>query len=423
MFRYLPEQASDFAADIDWIHNLVTDLSVFFTVAIVGAMIYFAIRYRQRDGVDHETPQIHGSNLLEIIWTVVPTLVCIYLAYYGIVFYREMRAVPDGAITIDVRAQKWKWDFYYGNGKQSSDLVVPVGKPIKLVLSSRDVLHSFFLPSMRVKKDAVPGQYTYLWFRPIKTGEYQAFCTEYCGKDHSAMLAKLYVLPEAEYERWVNDRSVEEAMAKLGPTERGKALYKEKACVSCHTLDGSPLVGPTFLNIIGRKEKWTNGVEYTVDENYIHESILEPNKHIVAGYQPNVMPSFAGQLNDEDINSIIAFMRTLTGKPAAAAAPAADTSNMTPAERGKALYQAKACIGCHTLDGSPLVGPTFKGLYGTPQKLSDGTTVNADDAFLKESIQQPQAHIIAGYEGKVMPPMGLSDDETKDLIEFMKTLK
>lgn len=422
MFRFLPEQASDFAADVDWIHNIVTDLSLFFTVAIVGAMLYFAIRYRQRDGVDHETPQIHGDNLLEIIWTVVPTLVCIFIAYYGIVFYRTMRTVPDNAMTIDVRAQKWKWEFYYGNGKQSSDLVVPVGKPIKLVLSSRDVLHSFFLPSMRVKKDAVPGQYTYLWFRPIKTGVYQAFCTEYCGKDHSAMLAKLHVLPEDEFERWVNDRSAEAAMAKLGPSERGRALYKEKGCVACHTLDGSPLVGPSFLNVVGRKAKWNDGTEYTADENYIHESILEPNKHVVAGFQPNMMPSFAGQVSDDDIGALIAFMRTLTGQ--AVVAKAVDTTSMSPADRGKALYQSKACIGCHSIDGSALVGPSFKGLYGTPQKLTDGTTVTADDAYIKESIQQPQAKIVSGYENKgAMPPMGLSDDDVKDVIEFMKTLK
>lgn len=422
MFRYLPEQASDFAADVDWVHNLITDLSVFFTVAIVGAMIYFAVRYRQRDGVDHETPQIHGSNLLEIIWTVVPTLVCIYIAYYGIVFYRTMRTVPDDAMTIDVRAQKWKWDFYYSNGKHSSDLVVPVGKPVKLVLSSRDVLHSFFLPEMRVKKDAVPGQYTYLWFRAIKTGQYQAYCTEYCGKDHSAMLAKLHVLPEAQFDQWLADRSAEAAMAKLGPAERGKALYKEKVCNSCHTLDGSPLVGPTFLNIIGRKGKWSDGTEYTVDENYIRDSILEPNKHIVAGFQPNMMPSFTGQMNDEDINGMIAFMRTLTGE--AVVAKAVDTSAMSPADRGKALYQSKACIGCHSLDGSAIVGPSFKGLYGSQQKMTDGSTHTADDAFITESIQQPQAKIVAGFENKgAMPAMGLSDDEVKDIIEFIKTLK
>jgi cytochrome c oxidase subunit 2 len=422
MFRFLPEQASDFAADVDWIHDLITDLSVFFTVAIVGAMVYFAIRYRQKDGIDHDTPQIHGNNLLEIIWTVVPTVVCIFIAYYGIIFYREMRNVPDDALVIDVRGQKWKWDFYYGNGKQSSDLVVPVNKPIKLVISSRDVLHSFFLPAMRVKKDAVPGQYTYLWFRPIKTGEYQAYCTEYCGKDHSAMLAKLHVYPQAEFDRWLNDRSAEIAMAKLGPAERGKTLYKDKNCVACHTLNGTPLVGPTFLNIVGRKAKWTDGTEYTVDENYIHESVIEPNKHIVAGFQPNLMPSFAGQLSDDDISGLIAFMRTLTGE-AVVAKPVVDAA-ASPADKGKALYQTRACAGCHSLDGSKLVGPSFKGLYGTPQKLTDGSTANADDAYIKHSIQEPQAQIVAGYENAgAMPNLGLSDEEVSNIIEFMKTVK
>ncbi len=423
MFRFLPEQASTFAPDIDWIHNLITDLSVFFTVAIVGAMIYFAVRYRQRGGVDHDTPQILGNNTLEVVWTVVPTLVCIFIAYYGVVFYRDMRTVPENALTIDVRGQKWKWDFYYSNGKQSSDLVVPVDQPVKLVISSRDVLHSFFLPDMRVKKDAVPGQYTYLWFKPIKTGVYQAFCTEYCGKDHSAMLAKLRVLPQADYDRWLGDRSAELAMAKMGPAERGKTLYKEKMCVSCHTVDGTPLVGPSFLNIYGRKAKWTDGADYTADENYIHESIIEPNKHIVQGFLPNLMPAFAGQLSDDDISAIIAYMRTLTGEAAKPTVQAA-AANATPADRGKALYQAKACMGCHSLDGAVVVGPSFKGLYGTPQKLTDGTTVNADDAYIKRSIQEPQAQIVAGFENKgAMPVLGLSDAEIADVIEFLKTLK
>lgn len=423
MFRFLPEQGSDFAANIDWVHNLITDISVFFTVAIVGAMIYFAVRYRQRKGVDHDTPQILGNNLLEVIWTVVPTLVCIFIAYYGVIYYHDMRTVPDDAITIDVRAQKWKWDFYYSNGKQSSDLVVPVNKPVKLVLSSRDVLHSFYLPAMRVKKDAVPGQYTYLWFRPIKVDTYQAYCTEYCGKDHSQMLAKLRVLPEAQYEQWVNDRSAEAALAKLGPAERGKTLYKEKMCYSCHTLDGSPLVGPSFLNIYHRKAKWADGAEYTVDEGYIHESIIEPNKHIVAGFPPNIMPSFAGQLNDQDIDGIIAYLKSLQGD-APVAVKAADTSSMSPAQRGEAVYKGKACMGCHSIDGSVVVGPSFKGLYGTPQKLTDGSTVNADDAYLAHSIQEPQAQIVAGFENKgAMPKLGLTDDEIKDVIEFMKTLK
>lgn len=422
MFRFLPEQASTFAPDIDWIHNLITDISVFFTVGIVGAMIYFAIRYRQRGGVDHDTPQIHGNNTLEVIWTVVPTIVCIFVAYYGIIFYRDMRVVPENALTIDVRGQKWKWDFYYSNGKQSSDLVVPVDQPIKLVMSSRDVLHSFFLPDMRVKKDVVPGQYTYLWFQPVKTGVYQAFCTEYCGKDHSAMLAKLHVLPRAEYDRWLNDRSAELAMAKMGPAERGKTLYKEKMCVSCHSLDGSPLVGPTFLNLFGRKGKFNDGTEYTADENYIRESVLEPNKHVVQGFQPNMMPSFSGQLSDEDVSSLIAFIRGLTGE--ASVAPKQEAPAGTPVERGKLVYQVKACIGCHSLDGSAVVGPSFKGLFGKQEKLSDGSTVTVDEAYITKSIREPQAQIVAGFETKApMPMMPLSDEELKDVIEFIKSAK
>ncbi|MBX7144579.1 MAG: cytochrome c oxidase subunit II [Oligoflexia bacterium] len=430
MFRFLPEPASEFAPNIDWINNLITDLSVFFTVAIVGAMIYFAIRYRRRDGVDHATPRILGSHTLEAIWTVVPTLVCIFIAYWGIAYYRDMRTVPADAITIDVRGQKWKWDFEYSNGKKTtSELVVPVNKPIKLVISSRDVLHSFFLPSMRVKKDAVPGQYTYLWFRPIKEGVFQAFCTEYCGKDHSAMLAKLHVVSEAEFGRWLNDRSEEALMAKLGPAERGKALFQQKGCNACHSLDGSRLVGPSLMKLVGRTEKLSDGSEQVVDENYIKESILDPNKKVVATFPPNVMPAFAGQLSDEDVDGLIAFIRAQDGS-AVAAAPKAEAAvnaaNMTPAQKGEHIYRdaAYACFGCHSVDGSKVVGPTFKGVYGRQEKLTDGSSVTVDDAYIKNSILNPGAQIVEGFANMMPPFQGrLNDDDIKNIIEYLKTVK
>lgn len=432
MFRYLPEQASEFAPNVDWIHNLVTDISVFFTVAIVGVMIYFAVKYRQRDGVDHETPRIEGSHLLELIWTVVPTVICIFVAGYGYAYYNEIRHVPPGAMTVNIIGQKWKWDFQYPNGKMATgELVVPVDEPVKLVMTSRDVLHSFFVPAMRIKTDLVPGQYTYQWFKPIKTGEYQAFCTEYCGLNHSAMLAKVKVVSKAEYDRWVNDRSEEEKLKKMNPADLGRQLYVSKGCNACHSLDGNRGVGPSFLKVFGKQEKLTDGTTVTVDENYIKHSIEEPNAQIVDTYVP-AMPSFAGQLNPQQIDSLIAFIKTIDGTqkemPKVVVAPKAEDTaalaKMSPVERGKKWYAEKICVTCHTIDGTKLVGPSLKGIYGHEQKLTDGTSVEVNDEYIKNSILKPASQIAEGFTPMMPPYEGqLSDEQIKDITEFIKSLK
>ena len=367
MFRYLPEQASDFAHRVDAVNNFITDVSVFFTVAIVGAMIYFAVKYRKKNGVDHETPRIEGDHTLEIIWTVVPTIICVIVGVAGWQVFHEMRNPPANALEINVTGQKWKWDFEYSNGKKSTtDFVVPVDEPVKLILTSRDVLHSFFIPSMRVKSDAIPKRYTFVWFRPIKTGDYHVFCTEYCGTEHSSMLANLKVVSRAEYERWVNDDSEAAALLRMAPSEVGQQLYTAKGCNACHSLDGAVRTGPTFLKVFGREGKLKGGVSYKVDENYIRESILNPLAKVVEGYAP-AMPSFDGQLTEAQIGHIIAFLKTVDGStpaPKAATAPvvaaaAEDLSKLSPEERGKRIYQdpTKMCATCHTIDGSKLVGP------------------------------------------------------------------
>ncbi len=427
MFKFYPEQASEIAPQIDWLSNLITDISVFFTVIIVGTMIYFAIRYRRRDGVVAETPRIEGSGLLEVIWTVVPTVVCIFIGYYGIAIYRETRIDRPNQIEINVYAQKWMWDFEYQNGKKSNnEFVVPVNTPIKLILKSRDVLHSFFLPAMRAKKDAIPSGYTSLFFVPVKVGEYQTFCTEYCGKDHSAMQAKLHVVSPAEYERWLNDKSEEIAMSRMPLAEVGQKLYMQKGCNACHSLDGTRLIGPSFLKIFGKKEKLTDGTEIQVDENYIEESLIEPNKKIVEGYPPNIMPSFAGQLAENELPALIAFIKSVTEVKSTAAPKVAEVSaaNLSPAERGKKIYETKLCMTCHSLDGSKLVGPSFKGIYGRVEKLTGGESVTVDDAYLSESILNPAAKVVEGYPPAMPPYQGqLDENQIKDVIEFFKTLK
>lgn len=430
MFRYLPEQASTIAPKVDWLNNVITDLSVFFTVAIVGAMIFFAVKYRARKGVDHATPRIEGSHFLEAIWTIVPTVICIFVAAWGILIFQEMREVPSNALTVNVVGRQWKWDFQYENGKQTTtNFVVPVNTPVKLVLTARDVLHSFYIPFMRVKVDAIPGRYTYVAFTPVKTGDYDVFCTEYCGTEHSAMLAKLKVVSVDEFNKWVNDDS--DKIHQLPPAEVGKAIFNEKGCASCHSLDGSRKVGPSFQKLFGKTEKFTDGSEAQVTEDYLSEAIKYPAKTIVAGYN-NQMPAF-DWLKPEEISALIAFIRSQDGSSVAEGsadgAPkfsfAKQSAAATPADRGKALYQSKACIGCHSLDGNKGVGPSFKGIYGQSQKLVDGSSANVDDAFLKESILQPNAKIVEGYSQGLMPAFEgqLTDAELADLIEFIKSVK
>lgn len=428
MHRILPEQASTIAPDVDFLNILVTDLSIFFTVAIVGTMLYFAWKYRRRNGVDHETPRIEGSHALEFIWTIVPTLVCIYLGWAGIKLYYDMIHVPENAMVVNVTGWKWAWEFQYENGRKSggegAELVVPVNQPIKLVMTSRDVLHSFFIPAMRVKQDVVPGQYSYVSFTPVKTGTYDIFCTEYCGTRHSYMLAKVKVVSADEFEGWVNS----DPSAGMPPAEVGKQLFGSLGCNACHSLaDGVRMVGPSFYKLYGKEGKFSDGTSYKADENYIKESILNPNKHVVESFPSNVMPSFDGRLDDGQITALIAFIKGQDGSASAAPKiqiPDDSATSANPADRGSKLYQTKACVGCHSLDGSKLVGPSFKGVYGREGQMQDGSKVKADDAYIKESILNPTAKVVKDYPPAMPSYQGqLSDQEIADLIEYLKTVK
>ncbi|MDZ4785249.1 MAG: cytochrome c oxidase subunit II [bacterium] len=431
MFRFLPEQASTFAADVDWIHNWITDISVFFTVAIFGAAILFAIIWRRREGKDHATPQILGDHKLEAIWTIVPTLICVFVAVKGLVSYQDMRTPPANTLDISVTAEQFNWSFEYPNGKKTTnDITVPVGHPVKFIMRSKDVIHSFFIPAMRVKKDVLPSMFTTLWFEPIKTGSYQGFCTEYCGAGHSAMLFKVNVVSDAEYDRWLTDDSTEFMKSKMNAEDLGRALYEQKTCNTCHSIDGSMRIGPSFAKLWNKKEKLVDGTEVLVDENYIESSIVNPNAQVVAGYAP-IMPSFEGQLSVDEIKALIAFIKGLektevapvAAVQAVAVAPV-DRSKLKPEERGKILSQEKLCISCHSIDGSKVIGPSYKGIYGRKGKLVGGADYEVTDEYIKESILNPMAKVVDGYAPAMPPYAGqLSDDDINDIIAYLKTVK
>ena len=309
---WIPEVASNLAGKVDGVLLTITLLSLFFFVLITVILIVFAIKYRRKRD-DEETPYITGSEPLEIIWTVIPSILLIALFVYGFVVYKEMRTPPADSVDITVTGKQWLWTFDYYNGKKTlNELYVEQNWPVRLVMMSDDVLHSFFVPGFRVKQDVLPGRYVQLWFTPTKIGTFDIFCAEYCGTGHSVMLGKVNVLSPEAYDIWENGLPGEGggAVASLPPAELGEKIYKEKGCNACHSLDGSTLVGPSFKGVFGHTVELADGSKVEADENYLRQSVLEPQSQVVKGFQP-VMPSFKGILSDEEVTAVIAYIKTL----------------------------------------------------------------------------------------------------------------
>jgi cytochrome c oxidase subunit 2 len=291
---------------IDGVFLFILVVCVVLLALITASMTYFVIKYRK-----YPTPaQIEGNRLLETIWTVVPVIVVLTMFYYGSKAYTERGRFPKEAIEVNVTARQWAWSFEYANGLQSDVLNVPVGKPVKLKLTSSDVIHSFYVPAFRVKEDVVPGRQGAIWFAADEEGSYDLFCTEYCGLGHSMMLAKVSVMAQEEFKGWLSAKVEPEA---LEAAKTGQELIKAKGCTACHTTDGTPLIGPTFKGIFGRKSIVVTGDrqrEVIVDERYLRTSMLEPKADVVKGFPP-VMPSHKGILTDEEIEAIIEYLKTL----------------------------------------------------------------------------------------------------------------
>jgi cytochrome c oxidase subunit 2 len=299
--------------------------SVIFFVLVIGLMVLFSVKYSRKSGAVPEP--IEGNVPLEIFWTAIPTILLLFIFAWGYSLYKEMVTVPYDAMEIHVIGKQWLWQFQYEDGRTTiGDLYVPMNKPIKLVMTSEDVLHGFFIPDFRIKKDVVPGTYTNIWFEATVAGEHQAYCTEYCGTAHSGMLAKIHALPPDQWDAWKNGRktvfaNLEASTATLGApvkpelkslslADQGKILSQTKGCVACHSDDGTKRIGPSYKNLFGKDEELADGSKVKVDDNYIRESIENPTAKIVKGYNP-VMPMFRGLLKEEELNALIAYIKSL----------------------------------------------------------------------------------------------------------------
>ncbi len=311
----LPDIASSFGHEVDRVFWVIFWISFISFILVQGAIIYFIFKYRKGKLKEEEISESEGHLGLEITWTVIPTIVVMLIFLYGLyVFDNFQRRPPLNAMNITVVGHQWWWEFKYPNGQSVRDtLVVPVNKPVKLTLTSTDVIHSFFVPQFRIKEDAVPGRYTWAWFKAVKEGEYEILCAEYCGGLHSRMIGIVKVVSEEEYEKFLSSLASLSDVATLSPVERGKRLASMKGCTGCHTVDGSSSIGPTWKGLFGSKRLVVEDgkeKEVVADENYIRESIVNPNKQIVKGFNP-IMPSYQGQLSEDEIMAIIEYIKTL----------------------------------------------------------------------------------------------------------------
>lgn len=291
-----------------------------------GVMLYFVYRYSRKRHPRAE--EMKENTTLEIIWTVIPTLLVLAIFFVGWKGFVYMRTAPADAMVVHVMARQWSWTFEYANGRETDVLKVPVGKPVKLLITSADVLHSLYIPAYRIKEDAVPGRETHLWFLPDEPGSYDLFCTEYCGVGHYSMMTKVEVMPQQDFEAWyaggkavapetraheAKEQAHAPAPKKAPPADEGAALLAAKGCLGCHTVDGTPKIGPTFKGLYGKKETVVQGgkeVEVVADGAFLRHKLLEPQDARIKGFPP-IMPSQKGVLTDRQIDEIIEHLKTL----------------------------------------------------------------------------------------------------------------
>ncbi|TWT80974.1 Cytochrome c oxidase subunit 2 precursor [Planctomycetes bacterium CA13] len=343
-YAWFPDSASTFSEEVDSLYYWITGIAVFFFVIVIVALFGFAVKYRKAKGMKAESQVSHNTKL-ELAWSVIPSIFLVGMFIFGAKVYLDMRSVPEGSYEVGVQAFKWGWTMDYGRGTYHPELHLLVNEPTKLTMRSSDVIHSLYVPAFRAKKDVVPGRYNYMWFQPTLATEkvsdeelaaatketeengsewdfdkyqftpdgyrfYDLYCAEYCGENHSQMQTVVVVHKTREdLDAWIKKYSSRSETESL--ESYGEKLYARRGCSGCHSADGKQMTGPTYKNLFGAQRALTNGANVIADENYLRESILYPKEKIAAGYQP-VMPSYKGQLSDDDIDSLIAYIKSLS---------------------------------------------------------------------------------------------------------------
>jgi cytochrome c oxidase subunit 2 len=308
-FPLFPERASSLASEVDGLYFFLLGVTAFFSLGIAGAIFLFAVRYRRRHA-DERPGEIHGSLLLELAWSIIPFCIVMVVFVWGAILFFSANRAPDDSIEVHVVGKRWMWKLQHMTGQREiNQLHVPVGRPVKLTLTSEDVIHSFFVPAFRLKKDAVPGRYNMAWFRATKTGTYHLFCAEYCGTEHSRMIGQIVVMEPDEYQTWLQG-----GPAAVSPAAAGQKLFTELNCVTCHRSDSQGR-GPVLDGLAGSSVRLQSGDVVTADEAYLRESIVSPSAKIVEGYQP-IMPTYQGQVSEEALFQLIAYIQTLKGPQA-----------------------------------------------------------------------------------------------------------
>jgi len=310
---FFPDQASTVAARVDNLYFFMIAVSAFFAVVVTVMVVVFAIKYRRRHDDEVGEP-IHGSLALELIWTGIPFMIAMVMFVWGSSVYFAIARMPEETLDIYAVGKQWMWKFQHREGQREiNELHVPVNTPVRMIVTSEDVLHDLYFPSFRVKTDAIPGRYTQVWFNATKPGKYHIFCAEYCGTKHSGMIGWVHVLPEDEFQAWLGGTTTGESLA-----QRGEKLFTQLACITCHS-GTSQGRGPALNGLWGHTVQLANGNTVTADASYIRESILVPTAKIVAGYQP-LMPTFQGQVTEEQLLALTEYIK---GLPAAQTAPGA----------------------------------------------------------------------------------------------------
>jgi cytochrome c oxidase subunit II len=333
-FPLFPREASLQAAQVDGLYFFMLAITAFFSLLIATLVVVFAVKYRRRQK-DEVGVAIHGSLALELLWTIIPFLIMMVMFGWGAKIFYTLSRPPAGAMEIYIVGKQWMWKAQHMDGQREiNELHVPVGRPVKLIMGSEDVIHSFFIPAFRVKADVVPGRYNVLWFTASEAGTYHLFCTQYCGTKHSGMVGSVVAMEPADFQAWLGGGNASDT-----PVAAGEKLFQDLACVSCHR-DDAQARAPQLKGAFGKPVTLANGSTVVVDEAYVRESITNPQAKVVAGFQP-IMPTFQGLVTEEQLLQLIAYVRSLgaqAGTPAAGAAssPTMPQSSDRPArEPGK----------------------------------------------------------------------------------------